>query len=157
MQARGDNKVAEQYFRDSLALYLRLGLRVNDRGRPGDERAGHAAQLSSAATMMRRSSSRMRSKSIGARSVRTTPRVIMETHNLAFALQAQGEFAAADPLFRQVHGADAPRIRARASVHDRRARRTTGASCATRATSWQRKRHCARSSSSICVFGPAAS
>ena len=137
----GTARVAEQYFRDSLALYSRLrSLDATPAGRVSNERPGNTAQFRRQLRRGGPACSKRRSRSIGARWATDDPRVIMETHNLAFALQAQGEFAAAEPLFRKSNGADAPRIRD-PSTHTRSMRcRTTDASCATRAISLQRKR-----------------
>ncbi len=97
-QARGDNKVAEQYFRDSLALYSRLGRGLTPQ-------AAHV--MNDLATLLNFVGSYGESARLlkGALDIdrpalgEDDARVIMETHNLAYALQAQGDLAAAEPLF----------------------------------------------------------
>jgi serine/threonine-protein kinase len=99
-QDGGDPRSAERYFRESLAIYARTGLgastdATNVMGELGNlmvyvGRFAEAVALFQSALAVDR-------RTLG----EDYPRVIMERHNLAFALQAEGRFAEAEPLFRQ--------------------------------------------------------
>lgn len=101
-QDSGDPEGAERYFRDSLSMYSRLGLGAStDASDVRSElgillvyvgRFADAVQQFEAALNIDRSA-------LG----EDHPRTIMETHNLAFALQSLGRFAEAEPLFHQTN------------------------------------------------------
>jgi tetratricopeptide (TPR) repeat protein len=99
-QDSGDPKGAERYFRDSLAIYTKTGRAestdaTNVMGELGNLMV-YVGRFGEAVTLFERALAVDR-RQLG----EDYPRVIMEKHNLAFALQAQGRFAEAEPLFRQ--------------------------------------------------------
>jgi eukaryotic-like serine/threonine-protein kinase len=97
-QDSGDPSGAERYFRDSLATYSRIGLGASS---AAADVMGELANLTTAlgrfaeSVALLEAAVRIDRPALGA----DYPRVIMETHNLAFALQSQGRFAEAEPLF----------------------------------------------------------
>jgi tetratricopeptide (TPR) repeat protein len=99
-QDGGDPKSAERYFRESLAIYSRQALAAgtdatNVMGELGNLML-YVGRFGEAVTLFERAIDVDR-RALG----EDYPRVIMEKHNLAFALQALGRFDEAEPLFLQ--------------------------------------------------------
>jgi serine/threonine protein kinase/tetratricopeptide (TPR) repeat protein len=101
-QDSGDPSRAERYLRDSLAMYSRLGVGASTDASDVMGELGillvYLGRFADAVEQLQ-AALRIDRPALGA----DYPRVIMETHNLAFALQSLGRFAEAEPLFLQTN------------------------------------------------------
>lgn len=101
-QDSGDVSGSERYLRDSLAMYSRLGLGAGTEASDAMDELGillvYVGRFADAVDQFQ-AALKIDRQALGM----DHPRTIIETHNLAFALQSLGRFAEAEPLFHETN------------------------------------------------------